>query len=414
LALTRPRLFLLILVLLTVVLVLAWRFSHPVVPVSAGALRLTPTSFAAMPAWSASDPRAALIAFKRSCDVLMKKSPLSAMGGIGYAGTVGDWQGACAAAPSSASNAGDARRFFETWFAPVVVSAGEAREGLFTGYYEPELAASRTRHGPYQTPILGLPDDLIDVDLGLFKPELKNEHIVGQLTHQTLLPYPTRAEINATGLSHAVVLVYAQDPVTAFFLHIQGSGRVRLDDGSVIRLAYAGKNGRPYTPIGRTLIARGALERASVSMQSIRAWLDAHPSEAREVMETDSSYVFFEEKPLGNPALGSAGSEGVPLAPEASLAVDQRLHPLGAPFFVEADVPDADATKPDRPFHRLLIAQDTGGAIRGAVRGDVFWGFGKNAEEIAGRMKAQGMLIVLLPKPVAATLAPYKDFGLAP
>ncbi|MBI3678572.1 MAG: murein transglycosylase A [Proteobacteria bacterium] len=413
-ALTRPRIFLLVLVFLAIALIVAWRWGHRGLPSGEAPLRLTPVSFAEMQGWASSDPRAALSAFKRSCAVLVKKSPLSAMGGVGYAGTVGDWQGACSAAPSSASNAADARRFFETWFSPVAVSAGDDNEGLFTGYYEPELRASRTRHDRYQTPILGQPDDLIEVDLGLFRPEFKNEHIVGRIERQTLLPYPTRAEIDTHGLSRAPILVYAEDPVTVFFLHIQGSGRVRLDDGSIIRLAYAAKNGRAYTPIGRTLIARGELDRAIVSLQSIRDWLNTHPADAREVMETDASYVFFKEEPLADPALGSEGSEGAKLTPEASLAVDYRLHPLGAPFFLEADVPDGDAAKPDRSFRRLLIAQDTGGAIRGAVRGDVFWGLGRRAEEIAGRMKAHGKFTVLLPKPVAAKLGAHKDFGHSP
>jgi membrane-bound lytic murein transglycosylase A len=169
-------------------------------------------------------------------------------------------------------------------------------------------------------------------------------------------------------------------------------------------------NGRAYTPIGRTLIAQGALDRQSVSLQSIRAWLLAHPDQARAVMESDDSFVFFQEAPLGDPSLGSPGNEGVPLTPGASLAVDPYLHAMGAPFFVAATSPDPDAAKPDHPLDRLLVAQDTGGAIKGPERGDVFWGFGPSAEAIAGRMKSHGQLFVLLPKHLAAALAPYKDY----
>jgi len=386
--------------------VLAWWLTRPPV---AGPLRLTPVAFADLPNWNTTDMRAALAAFRRSCEEIRKRPPLSAMGGEGYAGTAGDWFAACNAAPSHA-DAAVARRFFESRFAPVAVGAGEVRQGLFTGYYEPELRASRTRHGPYRTPLYGLPDDLIAADLGRFRESWKGEHLAGRIEGRTLVPYPTRADIDAHGLLAAKVLLYAADPIAAFFLHIQGSGRVTLDDGSAIRLAYAGANGRPYTAIGRTLIEDGELDRAGVSLQAIRAWLKAHPDRARAVMESDQSYVFFREAPLGDPALGSTGSEGTPLTPRASLAVDPKLHPLGAPVFVAATAPDPDPSRPDRDFDALLIAQDTGGAIAGPVRGDVYWGFGKAAESIAGRMKAHGAMFVLLPKPLAAKLAPHRDY----
>ena len=179
----------------------------------------------------------------------------------------------------------------------------------------------------------------------------------------------------------------------------------------MVRVAYAGQNGRPYTPVGRVLIERGLLDRGSMSMQAIRAWMKAHPREARGVMETDQSYVFFREQPLGDPALGSRGSEGVPLTPGASVAVDPHVHPLGAPIYIAAMRPDSDPAQADQSFETLLIAQDTGGAIRGPARGDVFWGFGKAAESIAGRMKASGRMFVLLPKNVAARLRPDSVAG---
>jgi membrane-bound lytic murein transglycosylase A len=202
------------------------------------------------------------------------------------------------------------------------------------------------------------------------------------------------------------VLFYADDPIAVFFLHIQGSGRVVFDDGSKARVVYAGKNGRPYTAIGRTLIARGALTKETVSMPAIRAWLKAHPKDAKAVMETNQSYTFFALTPAGDTALGSKGTEGVPLTAAASLAVDNRIHPLGAPLYVSTMLPD----KPSRPFRKLLIAQDTGGAIRGAVRGDIYWGAGARAERLAGAMKSQGKLYVLLPNNVAAKLGDGRTF----
>ena len=386
---------------------LSWRLGAPPAP---GPLRLVPTGYSALPGWAASDPTAALAALRRSCAQIARKPDDAAMGGAGYAGTAADWRAACRAAPGKPAGALGARAYFETWFRPVTIGAGHAREGLFTGYYEAELRAARQRHGPYQTPVYGVPDDLVTVDLGQFRDEWKNERIAGRIDGHDLVPFPSRAQIDAAGLAKAPVLFYADDPVAVFFLHIQGSGRVHFEDGTTARVAYAAQNGRPYTAIGRTLIAEGAIPREEVSLQSIRAWLKAHPQDARRVMETNESYVFFKQEPIADPALGANGSEGVPLTPGASLAVDLRIHPLGAPFFVAASAPDPDPAKPDRGFQRLLIAQDTGGAIRGAVRGDVFWGSGAGAQAIAGRMKAQGTLFVLLPKPVAARLGAEKEF----
>jgi membrane-bound lytic murein transglycosylase A len=375
-----------------------------------GPLRLTPVAFSDLPGWQDGDARPALAAFRRSCAAMSAHPAMRAMGGAGYAGTIGDWQGVCRAVPSDNVSEAAAKNYFETWFAPLAISAGADRDGLFTGYYEPELRVSRSKSGAYRTPIYGLPDDLISVDLGLFRSKLHDEHIEGRLGGQRLMPYPTRAEIDANGLAHAQILLYADDPIAVFFLHIQGSGRARLPDGSYLRLAFAGVNGRPYTPIGRVLIAQGALNRENVSMQTIRAWLLAHPGDARRIMESDDSYVFFRKAPLGDPSLGDTGTEGVALTPDASLAVDSKLHALGAPFFVAATYPDSDAAKPDHPLDRLLVAQDTGGAITGAVRGDVFWGFGRDAEAIAGRMKSHGELYVLLPKRLAADLGPYTEY----
>lgn len=374
---------------------LSWWFSRP--PVG-GPLHLTPAAFADLPDWSGGDPRPALAAFRRSCAALAARPANTSMGT--YAGTAADWREPCRAASQSAPDAAAARAYFEHWFAPLSVGAGELRDGLFTGYYEPQLRASRTRHGRYQTPVYGLPADLVTVDLGAFRDALSGERISGRVQGHRLVPYATRAEIDAEGLETAPMLFFCDDAVAVFFLHIQGSGRVRFDDGTTARVAYAGENGRRYTAIGRTLIAQGALARDEVSLQSIRAWLRAHPGPARAVMENDASFIFFRESPVGDPALGSPGAENVALTPGASIAVDARIHPLGAPFFVATDLPDSG-----KRLRRLFVAQDIGGAIRGPVRADIFWGFGAGAELLAGRMKQTGRLFVLLPKPVAARLA---------
>jgi membrane-bound lytic murein transglycosylase A len=366
---------------------LVWWLTRPPV---AGPLKLTPASFADLPGWKAADLRGALAAFRRSCDVLMRKPPSAPIGT--YAGQAADWRRPCLDARAAGS--GDARAFFERNFIPRAVSAGEVKDGLFTGYYEPELHASRSRQGPYQTPVYGPPSDLVSVDLGAFRDSLVGEHIAGRVTGQRLVPYDTRAQIDSNGLQTAQILFYADDPLAVFFVHIQGSGRVVLDDGSVARVAFAGTNGQPYTAIGRTLIAKGALERGKVSLQTIRAWLRAHPDKARAVMESDASFVFFKEAPLGDPALGSPGAGGVPLTPGASIAVDPRAHPLGVPFYIATTTPDGNA------LNALHIAQDIGGAIRGPVRSDIFFGFGNHAETLAGEMRQGGRMFVLIPKSV--------------
>lgn len=368
----------------------------PVAPApSANGVRLARAGFSDLPGWNAARFEAAQASFRRGCAQLAKKAPAAAMGGAGYAGTVGDWLPLCRSAN------GDARAFFETNFTPFAVSEGDKADGLFTGYYEPEIQASPTRGGVYQTPVYALPDDWVRFDLGEFDSRLAGQHAVAQVRDHTLQSYPDRAAINANP-PRGPVLLWAADPVALFFLQIQGSGRARLPDGSSVRLAYAGANGQPYTAIGRTLINEGQLTRENVSLQSIRAWLVAHPGQARRVMETDKSYVFFLRAAIDDPALGSTGTLGVNLTPLASLAVDAKMNALGAPFFVAADGPD--------PVHALLIAQDTGGAIKGAVRGDIFFGAGPQAEERAGHMNAGGRLFVLLPNAVAARIGAGRGY----
>ena len=382
----------------------------PPVPAPAPLIRLDSAQFIELEAWPQSDPRDALQAFVRSCAVLAAKPDDAQLGGVNYAGTAAEWRHVCDVAALVSTDGPDAvRGFFESEFVPYRVGQATGA-GLFTGYYEPELRGSRTRHGAYQTPLYGVPLDLVNVDLGLFRETLKGQRIVGKVADGRLIPYPARAEIESAGLGSAAPILYVDDPVDAFFLQIQGSGRVVLDDGSVVRAAYAAQNGRPYTAIGAVLIQRGELTRDTVSMQSIRAWLAEHPAEAPQLMNANASYVFFEERAIGDPRLGAVGAGGVPLTPEASLAVDLTVHALGVPVWLETTAPDPDQAKPERTFDRLLVMQDTGGAIRGPVRGDVYWGYGVDAGSIAGRMRSQGRMIVLLPRSVALRLGPSAQF----
>jgi peptidoglycan lytic transglycosylase A len=401
----RGRLFLILLLLVFAAFVAWWVTRAP----SVSPLRLTPVSFADLPGWKTSDPRAALAAFARSCRALAKKQPDDAMGGTGYAGTAGDWMDACRSMPPGNTGMAAARAFFEGWAQPVAIARGNDTTGIFTGYYEPLIEASHAQHGAYQTPVYATPDNLVNVDLAEFLPDLPGRRFTGCVAGHRLVKCPARAAIDAGGLKQAKVLFYGEDPVSVFFLHIQGSGRVHFDDGSWARVNYDSQNGQPYTAIGKTLIGMG-VPRDGMSMQVIRKWLKDHPAQARKVMETDRSFVFFREEPIADPDAGPVGSEGVALTPGASLAVDTKLHPLGAPMFVAATRPDANPSHDDRSFDRLMVAQDSGGAIKGAVRGDVFWGFGADAESIAGRMKSPGRLYILLPKPLAARLGKSQDF----
>ena len=237
------------------------------------------------------------------------------------------------------------------------------------------------------------------VDLGQFRSELAGERVAGRVAGGVLEPYATRAEIDDGALAEqGLELAWVDDPVDAFFLHIQGSGRIAFEDGKTRRIAHAATNGQPYFPIGRKLVEIGAIEREEVSMPTIRAWLEATPDRAHEVMHENRSYVFFRWLEEGQAAEGPVGAQGVALTAGRSLAVDRRFVPLTAPVWLETGVPDPEPGREDRRIRRLMVAQDTGSAIRGPVRGDVYWGSGADAGAIAGRMKHQGRYWLLLPR----------------
>jgi membrane-bound lytic murein transglycosylase A len=361
-------------------------------------LVLTPASFSALPDWQSDRQGEALVALRRSCTRILGLPGTRELGPGAMAGTAGAWRAPCEEALriDPADHAG-ARAFLERDFAPFAATDNDQAEGLFTGYYEPELRGARTAGGRYTVPLYGRPADLVTVDLGLFRTEWKGQRITGQLASGALRPYPTRAEIEAGAMKAAPEIVWVDDPVDAFFLQVQGSGRVLFDDGAMMRVGYAAQNGHPYVAIGRELIARGALTRETVSMQSIRAWLMANPGEAATVMNLNPSYVFF--RTLDGE--GPLGSEGVPLTPGRSLAVDRAFLAMGLPVWLDAE----DPLDPSVRVRRLMVAQDTGGAIKGPVRGDVFWGHGADAAERAGRMRSRGRYWVLLPRGVEPRLA---------
>lgn len=357
-------------------------------------LTLTPAGFADLPGWDADAVAQAVPAFKRSCDRLKGQPDDRRLGPDGAAGTVADWRPVCqrlAALP--AGDDATARAFFEEWFRPYAAANGDRRNGLFTGYYEVELKGSRTPDPAFPTPLYRKPPDLVMVDLGEFSDKWKGERTAGRVVDGRLRPYEDRARIEAGSLNgKGLELLWAADPIAVFFLHIQGSGRVTFPDGSQMRVGYAGQNGHRYVAIGKELIDRGVLKREEVSLQSIRAWLRANPGEAAAVMDKNPSYVFFQELK----GEGPMGAQGVALTAGRSLAVDRSFIPYGVPLWLDAEDP-LDGSK---RLQRLMVAQDTGGAIRGAIRGDVFFGHGAEAEGLASGMAERGRWFLLLPRGV--------------
>ncbi len=358
-------------------------------------LTLQKISFAGLPGWNADSFENFADAYIKSCNRILKRSPERQFGPDLKWGMSKDWQLPCKKFETvNSKNPQEVRTFFETYFTPYSVAAGIEKDGLFTGYYEASLRGSKTKTGPYQIPLRARPDDLVMVQLGDFRDDLKGRRIAGRVIDGRLRPYEDHAEIIAGKLpaGQDKPLLWVDSAVDAFFVQIQGSGVVRLENGEAVRIGYAGQNGHPYYAIGRELIKREHLTKENVSMQSIRNWLAANPGQAQEVMTTNPSYVFFRILDKDGPV----GGEGVPLTPLRSLAIDHSLMPYGMPLWVDIEVPDQNAPN----ITRLMVAQDTGGAIRGPVRGDVFWGYGSEAETMAGQMKSDGRYWALLPNTV--------------
>jgi membrane-bound lytic murein transglycosylase A len=350
------------------------------VPVAPAPL-FTPVGFDALPGWQGDDLRQAWPAFMASCGVLVKKA---------------EWSAPCTAARAvDGSDAVAVRGFFESQFVPHQVRAADgADSGLVTGYYEPLLRGARQRGGAFQTPLYAVPDDLLTIELASVYPKLQGMRLRGRLAGKKVVPYSTRADIARADFK-GKELLWVDDPVEAFFLEVQGSGRVQLDGGrETVRVAYADQNGHPYKAIGRWLVEQGEMTAAQASAQSIKAWIVANPGRRQELFNVNPSAVFFREERLPDPGIGPKGALGVPLTPARSIAVDPKFLPLGAPVFLSTTQSNSEV-----PMQRLVLAQDTGGAIQGEVRADFFFGFGHDAAENAGRMKQRGALWVLLPKP---------------
>lgn len=352
-------------------------------PVAPDRLVLTPARFTDLPGWTEDKVVDAWPALLRSCALLSVQPADKPVGRDGVGGKAGDWRAPCAAAKAATPlTEATARQVLETWFQPWRAERGDGRDGLFTGYYEAELRGSLKRNARYRHPIYGRPLDLVTVD---GRADLS----VGRMTDGRLVPYPTRAEIdNGAVDGQAPVLLWADDPVDVLLLHIQGSGRVILPDGTVRRIGFAISNGHRFVGIGKTLIERGKLPRDQASMQAVVAWLKANPAEAVALVQENPRYIFFRTLDGDGPL----GAQGVALTPGRSLAVDPEHVPLGVPLWLDTKDPDG------HPLRRLVMAQDTGAAIKGAIRGDFFWGAGPGAFDKAGRMKSRGGYWLMLPR----------------
>jgi len=351
-----------------------------------------PATWHELPGWTTDRLDEALPALARSCPLLTARYR--------------EWQSACAALPAPMASASEVRRWATTWLTPWRLFARLAdtlqAEGLLTGYFEPVIAASRTPRPGYTVPIHAPPPDLVTVALESVAPQTQFLRLKGRVEGNRLIPYWSRGEITAQGAAFpAPVLFWAKDAVDLFFVHIQGAARLRLAEGEEARIGYADHNGHPYRSIGRALIDAGELPPHGASLAAIRAWLDRHPERRDALLATNPSYVFFRElaPPRGDPAIdGPIGTLGVPLVAGRSVAVDPQGFPLGAPLWLAAE-------SAPQPLNRLVVAQDTGGAIRGGLRGDFYWGSGEEAGQLAERTRATARWWLLWPKEATPPLA---------
>ncbi|MFC3909383.1 murein transglycosylase A [Legionella dresdenensis] len=365
-------------------------------------ITLKPAAFKKLPGWDKSNVKKSLETFQVSCKTFLRQDPESNAGSELIPLQVKDWQPACRAAIAiNPVTRNAAKKFFQHWFKPIEFYNKQTVKGLFTGYYMPLLHGSLTRTAKYNVPIYGMPRNLVTVNLSDFNNDYGSKRIIGRMEKGKIRPYYTREEINKGAISkHAPVLVWVDNHVDRLFLEIQGSGIIKLTDGKKISVGYAGENGAPYTAIGKVLIDKGVMTKDTASMQAIKAYLTANPQERDPILNQNKSFVFF--RMLDN--TDALGAQGVPLTAGYSLAVDRKWIPLGAPLWLDTTHPVPLMANAPQKLQRLMIAQDTGGAIRGTVRGDVFWGAGQMATLIAGNMKNEGHYWLLVPREAVAKL----------
>ena len=362
-------------------------------------LKLTKATFADLPGWADDKHGEAIPSLLASCKVLDALHDDDPVGVDGHGGRAKQWRHACAAAAKLApgDDAG-ARALFEAEFVPYIAAGKKGPIGKLTGYDVQEVHASRTKHGAFTIPVLARPSDLVMIDLGQFVHDAHGRHVWGRLDKGELVPYYTRADIRGGVLaSQKLELMYLDDPVDLLFAQIEGSAKAKLDDGTEVWLEFDGKNGRSYLGVGGLLKQKGELTApGSGTMQGIRKWFKDHPGRFDEIVDGDASYVFFKES--AQP--GAVGSQKVILTPRRSMAIDRAFIAQSTPIWVDTKVPVIGKLGVTAPWQHLLIAQDTGAGIMGAVRGDIYWGDDRDAEELGGRMGGTGRYWLLLPKGV--------------
>lgn len=361
---------------------------------------LVTVSWKRVPGFNHGDVTLSLKAFQHSCKTFLRQRPDNDIGTDALPLKAGDWKDACQAAnkldhPSSKT----IRRFFKTWFKPVTFYENDKpTKGLFTGYYLPTLKGSLTKTEQFNIPIYSVPRNLIVLDLGQFSSKLKNKTIIARIEKDKILPYHTRAEINQGKIKDkAKVIAWVDSRIDRLFLDIQGSGVIELPDGKLMYINYQQENGRSYTALAQVFIDKGLMTRDNASMQRIRAYLKKHPKRMNEFLHQNESFVFYRQLKDDN----ISGAQGVTLTSGYSLAVDRKWIPLGTPLWLSTTHPDKNDPNQERLMQRLMVAQDTGGAIKGKVRGDVYWGGGEEAYSIAGHMKNHGRYWLLIPKQVS-------------
>lgn len=392
-----------ILILITLILLcfaIQWYAMHKIT--------LKQAAFDRLPGWKTAQLKSSMAAFNLSCSTFLKQNPEKWMNSQHIPLQIKDWQPACKEALSLAPASDEAiRHFFQTWFTPVEFYSGRPIHGLFTGYFLPLIHGSLHKTEQYNVPLYGLPSNLITANLGLFKPEMQNKRIFGRLDGKNLVPFFTREEINKGAIDNtAPILFWIDNPMDRVFLEIEGSGVIELPDGKQMYIGYAGENGAAYSSIASILIKQGILTRDMASSQRIKHYLDENPQEIDRVLNQNKSFIFFRHLKTN----AAIGAQGVALTPGYSLAVDPKWIPYGTPTWLSTTISSENDDNRRIPFNRLMVAQDTGGAIRGTVRGDVFWGAGKKASFIASHMQEQGRYWLLLPRHIVAAVSKHSVF----
>jgi peptidoglycan lytic transglycosylase A len=354
-----------------------------------------PLSWADIPGWGDDDQLAAYRTFRASCrPIVAQKDPPADAKALGTS-----LRDPCRAARATEiSDGAKARAFFEQNFTPLKISRLGQDDGFVTGYYEPVLEGSRTQTDVYNVPVYRRPSNLFVRGYKQDAPGLPNKGpVYRKIGRRKLVPYYDRAEIEDGAIAgRGLEICWLKDQTDLLFAQIQGSARIRLQDGSTIRINYDAHNGYPYTAVGRVLIDRGIIPKEEMSMQKIQDWMEQNPDGAKDVRRQNRSYVFFREVPLSDKD-EAVGAQGVPLTPGRSIAVDRSLHVYGTPFFIEGVLP-IDSAQARTPFHRLMIAQDTGSAITGPARADLYFGAGADAGKVSGRLKNNMRFVMLVPK----------------